>query len=110
MSREIISPIEKVICYAIACAANNVIAMMEIDPNPKAQKLLSQVSASLFDAKQSLDACEFDMADLQDLKKALAKLCAYQDIAPSEVRVMYDHLPCSFKCDCSKLKKLYDII
>lgn len=110
MSKEIISPIEKVICYAVSCAANNVIAMMQLDPNPQAQKLLKQIAVELFDAKESLDACEFDMNDLQYLKKTLAKLCAYQDIAPSEVRVMYNHIPCSFTCDCSKLKKLCDII
>lgn len=110
MSKEIISPIEKVICYAVSCAANNVIAMMQLDPNPQAQKLLKQIAVELFDAKESLEACEFDMNDLQYLKKTLAKLCAYQDIAPSEVRVMYNHIPCSFTCDCSKLKKLCDII
>ena len=36
MSHEIISPIEKILCYAISCAANNVIAMMSLDPNPQA--------------------------------------------------------------------------
>lgn len=110
MSKEIISPIEKVICYAVSCAANNVIAMMQLDPNPQAQKLLKQIAIDLFDAKDSLDACEFDISDLQDLKKTLVKLCAYQDIAPNEVRIMHNRMPYSFACDCSKLKKLCDII
>ena len=70
----------------------------------------SVLPAKMFDGKQSIDKCDFDMTSLQDVKKALAKLCAYQDIAPSEVRVMYNHIPCSFACDCSKLKKLCDII
>lgn len=34
MSFDIISPIEKIICYAIACVANNVIAMMSLDSRP----------------------------------------------------------------------------
>lgn len=110
MSHEIISPIEKILCYAISCVANNVIAMMQLDPNPKAQKMLSSVAINLFDAKQSIDQCEFDINNLQDLKKALAKLCAYQEIAPAEVRIMHNHLPYSFACDCKKLQKLCDII
>ena len=103
MSNEIISPIEKVICYAVSCVANNVIAMMSVDPNPQAQKLLKSVATSLFDAKQSLDECSFDISSLQDLKKALSKLCAYQDLAPTEVRIMYNRMPYSFACDCKKL-------
>ena len=110
MSAEIISPIEKIICYAIACAANNVIAMMSIDPNPLAQKMLKSIAIDLFDAKQSLETCTFDINDLQDLKKSLAKLCAYQEIAPTEIRIMHNHMPYSFACDCQKLQKLCDII
>lgn len=110
MSHDIISPIEKILCYAISCAANNVIAMMQLDPNPKAQKMLSSIATKLFNSQKSIDECEFDINDLQSLKKALAKLCAYQEIAPAEVRIMYNRMPYSFTCDCSKLQKLCDII
>ena len=40
-SKEIIAPIENVMYYALSKAANNVLAMMALDPNPKAKKLLS---------------------------------------------------------------------
>lgn len=110
MSNEIISPIEKAICYAVSCAANNVIAMMTVDPSPQAQKLLKQVAVELFDAKDSLESCEFDINDLQSLKKSLSKLCAYQDIAPAEVRIMHNKLPYSFACDCKRLQRLCDLV
>lgn len=57
MNNEIISPIEKTLCYAISCIANNIIAMIAVDPNPKAQKLLSSIAVSLFDVKDSIDSC-----------------------------------------------------
>ena len=110
MNDKIISPIEKIIYYAISCAANNMIAMMSVDPNPKAQKLLSSIATSLFNANDSIDTCRFDIDSLQDWKKTLAKICAYKDIAPAEVRMMHNRMPYSFACDCKKLQKLCDMI
>lgn len=70
-SNEIISPVENVIYYGISNAANNVIALMALDPNPKAQKLLSSIASSLFSTCESVNECGFDCETAYSMKKAL---------------------------------------
>lgn len=103
VSREIISPIENIIYYAVSNAANNIMGLIALDPNPKAKKILNQVASSLFDACNTIDDCSFDINNIADLTKALQKLSSYKDIAPAEIRVMNAGKPYSIYGDLTKL-------
>lgn len=109
-SQEIIAPIENIIYYGISKAANNIIGLMALDPNPKAQKLLKQIATTLFDVCDDIGMCGFNFDTMDDLKKALCKLCTYKEIAPQEIRIMNCGKPFSVKGCPDKLDKLYEII
>lgn len=110
VSREIISPIENIIYYAVSNAANNIMGLIALDPNPKAKKILNQVASSLFDACNTIDDCSFDINNIADLTKALQKLSSYKDIAPAEIRVMNAGKPYSIYGDLTKLQSLCEVV
>lgn len=74
-NKEVMSPIENMMYYALSNAANNVIAMIALDPNPKAKKLLKTIASDLFGTCDEIDECGFDIGKLEDLKKTLQKIC-----------------------------------
>ena len=109
-NREVMAPIEDLVCYALQCAANNVLAMMALDPNPKAKKLLSQIDANAIGSSSSIEDCNFDASKLEGIKKALQKVCKYIELMPAEVRVMNGGKPYSVVGQVNKLQKLADLI
>lgn len=108
-SREVIAPIENLVYYALSKAANNVIAAMSLDPNPKAKKMLSQIACGLFSTCDQIDECGFDVEQLVDLKKALQKVCKYKEIVPTEIRVMNAGKPYAVTVDVGKLEQLCEV-
>ena len=110
VSKEIIDPIENIIYYGISKAANNIIGLIALDPNPKAKKLLNSVATAMFDACDSIDNCSFDISNTNDVIKALQKLCTYKDFAPAEVRVMNAGKPYSMTGDINKLQALCEVV
>lgn len=107
---DIMLPIEKVLYFALANAACNVLGYASIDPNPKAKKFLHQIASDMFYNCKSIDDCAFDASKLDAMKKALAKICTYKDIAPKEVRVMNNGTPYSIACECEKFDKMHSLI
>lgn len=109
-NKEIIAPIENMLYYALSKAANNVLAMMTLDPNPKTKKLLNQIAYKLFDTCDNIDECGFDIETLADLKKTLQKICQYKEMAPAEIRVMNAGKPYSIVGSVDKLQKLCEVV
>ena len=107
---DIMLPIENAIYYAMSCAANIVLGYAALNPDPKAKKVAQQVVDGLFAVCSSIEDCQFDSSKLDQMKKALAKVCAYKDIAPKEVRIMNNSTPYTVACDCGKLDKISSII
>lgn len=107
---DIMLPIENAIYYAMSCAANIVLGYAALDPDPKAKKTAQLVADGLFAACDTIDKCQFDCSKLDQMKKALAKVCMYKDIAPKEVRIVNNNTPYSVACDCGKLDKISSII
>lgn len=107
---DIMLPIENAIYYAMSCAANIVLGYAMLNPDPKAKKLAQQTANGLFAACDSIDDCVFDASKLDQMKRALAKVCTYKDIAPKEVRIMNNGIPYAVACDCSKLDKIASVI
>ena len=109
-SREIILPIENVIYYGVSKAAQNILALLALDPNPRAQKLLKLVATDLFTTCDDIEKCGFDCNCLDGLKKALQKIALYKDIAPAEVRVMNGGKPYAIVGDPSKIEALLEVV
>ena len=59
---DIMLPIEKVLYFALANAANNVLGYAVLDPSQKAKKALKQIASDLFHNCKSIDACGLDLA------------------------------------------------
>lgn len=109
-NKDIISPIENALYYAVSSAANNVLSYATLDPSPKAKKLAQHVARDLFAVYQSIEDCVFDISKLDALKKALVKVCSYKEFAPAEVRIVNNGTPYSVACECEKLDKIYKAI
>ena len=109
-NKEVMAPIENMMYYALSNAVNNIVAMIALDPNPKAKKLLNQIALDLFNVCDEIDECEFDIEQIIDLKKTLQKICQYKDIAPTEIRIMNGHKPYSITGYIDKLQKLCEVV
>ena len=109
-NKDIMLPIEKTLCFALLNVANNVLCYASLDPNQKAKKIASQLASVLPKICKSIEDCEFDASKLDAMKKALAKACAYKELAPAEVRVVSNGTPYSAMCECDKIEKLQKVI
>ena len=105
-NKDIMSPIENAIYFAVSNAANTILGYAALDPNPKAAKLAGQTAKDLFAICDSIEECTFDCSKLDALKKALSKACTYKEFAPKEVRIVNNGIPYKVECDCDKLDRL----
>ena len=109
-NKDILSPIENAIYYAISNAAMIVLGYAAIDPNPKAKKLAQSIASNLFSICDSIENCNCDTTQLDAIKKAIDKVRAYKDIAPQEIRIVNNGTPYSVACECDRFDKIRDII
>lgn len=109
-NKDIILPIENAIYYAIASVANTVFSYASLDPNPKASKLVKQISMDLFDVGDNIEKCHFDCSKLDALKRALQKMTAYKDAAPKDIIIVNGGIPYGVECELDKLDKICGIL
>lgn len=109
-SRQILSPIQKLIWYALSKAVSNMIGYIELDNGKNAKKLLKLIPSGCFDSANDINGCELDPQNIDAVKKALDKVLKYKDFAPSEIRVMLAGKPYSLKGDIEKLQRLQEVI
>lgn len=109
ISRDIAAPIEKIVYFALAKAANNVAALAALDPNPRAKKTLLQAQVVAAGADDDIGKCDIDAETIEKVCAAFKKLCVYADIAPAEIRVMNAGRPYAVFGDLSKLQKLCSV-
>ena len=102
-NKDIMSPIENAIYFAVSNIVQALLSYISLDPNPKAKKLAQQTARDLFAACDSIEKCSFDSSKLDGMKKALAKLCSYKEFAPKEVRFVNNGIPYTVACECEKL-------
>lgn len=110
IAKEIIHPIDNMLYFALSKIANNIICLMSIDPNPQTKKLLGKIAIELFTIADSIDDCEFDSTQLDELKHNVNRLIAYIEFAPSEIRLMHGGTPYAIKNSMQNINKLCDII
>ena len=110
IANEIILPIDNLLYFVISKLANNVACLMAIDPNPATKKQLKKIALELFTIADSIDDCEFNRMQIDQLKQSLNRLMQYVEIAPVEIRMMYGGVPFSITQSIDSIKKIYEII
>ena len=109
-SDSILSPIEKIVWYAIQNALVNAIGYIKLDQNPKAQKLLKQLPKDAICSISNIDNCDISIEKIEAAKKAIDKLCQAYDCTSPEIRIVVSGKPYSLKNDIARLQKLQEVI
>jgi len=105
MCKQIVAPLENMICYAVTMAMKNLLGYLSVDPNEKTKKFLAGVDAGCCDfEKDEAGDCIWNSEKLDSVRKNFAKVCQYASSIPSDGLVLlYKNSP--YKA-VSKLEKL----
>lgn len=104
--QSILLPVESIVYTAILAFADYIVGYASLDPSITAQKFLKHTAKEILEFGED----NFEMIQIDAFKKLLAKVRAYIDAAPGEIKISRHGTPYVVVCDCKKFDTLQKLI